>query len=43
MDAFAFQNRQLIHCHYTESMPWPVDLAVRVITVEAMEDESSSF
>lgn len=35
MDAFAFQNGQLIHCHYTESMPWPVEFAVRAITVEA--------
>lgn len=35
MDAFAFQNGQLIHCCDTESAPQPVGSALRALMVEA--------
>ena len=41
MDAFAFQNGQLILCHCRESVPQPRGSALRAVTAEPAGDERS--
>lgn len=43
MDTFAFMNRKLIYCCYIESMPWPMDFAVRAVLVEATRMNGGLF